>query len=51
MEESLQSRAEQLATEFASSATTIEELNGDGKPDVVLRHTFATTILVSTAVN
>ena len=28
MEESLQSRAEQLATEFASSATTIEELNG-----------------------
>jgi len=28
MEESLQSRAEQLAEEFAGSATTIEELNG-----------------------
>ena len=28
MEESLLSRAEQLATEFASSTTTIEELNG-----------------------
>jgi len=28
MEETLQFRAEQLAEEFASSATTIEELNG-----------------------
>ena len=28
IDEQLQSRAEQLAEEFASSATTIEELNG-----------------------
>ncbi len=28
MDETLQSRAEQLAEEFASSATTVDELNG-----------------------
>ena len=41
----------QYVPERSFLSFTIEELNGDGKPDVVLRHTFATTILVSTAVN
>lgn len=41
----------QYVPERSFLSFTIEDLNADGKPDVVLRHTFATTILVSTAVN
>lgn len=41
----------QYVPERSFISYTIEELNGDGKPDIILWHASDTTILISTAVN